>query len=327
MSDSSLGRAPRGADALIHTKPRSLWADVWRRLLRDRRGALGLALVLLFTLIALIGPFVAPHNPREFHYDARYIPPFWQAQSLSGKPPNPIYPLGTDGQGRDVLSRALYGTRTSMLIGWLTVLFSLIIGLPIGLLSGYIGGRVDNGLMRVTDVFYALPTIMFYILVVLVLRDTSFGKLLSGLLVLIVAFVAVGWVQVARLARGSTLVLREAPYVDAGRAAGARTSRLLRRHVLPNILGPILVWVAAILPRIITVEAVLGYLKIGISPTTQPDAFFALSWGGMFLEGRAAIRSAPWILIVPTVSLALVSIGFTLLGDSLRDALDPASRA
>ncbi len=308
-------------------RPRSLWSDVWRRLRADPRGVAGLILVLLFTVLALAGPFIAPHNPRKLNFGANYTPPVWQARSITGRTPSLTFPLGTDREGRDVLSRALYGTRTSMLIGWSTVLLMLLIGLPIGLLSGYAGGRVDNALMRITDVFYALPTIMFYILIVLALRETPFGRLLNGLVVLILAFALVGWVQVARLARGSTLVLREAPYVDAGRAAGARQNRLLRRHVLPNILGPVLVWVTIAVPGIITVEAILGYLGIGISPPTNPDAFFALSWGGMFLDGRAGIRSSPWVLLVPTVCLALLTIGFTLLGDSLRDALDPKSRA
>ncbi len=315
-----------GTGPIMSTRPRSLWADVGTRLGKDRRGGIGVALVLFFTVIALVGPFIAPYNPRELNFDSRYIPPFWQARSLSGRTPDAAHPLGTDAEGRDVLSRALYGTRTSMLIGWATILFTLLIGLPVGLLSGYVGGRLDNALMRITDVFYALPTIMFYILIVLALRETQFGKLLSGLIVLIMAFSFVGWVQVARLSRGSTLVLRHAPYVDASRASGARTRQLLPKHIMPNILGPILVWVAIAVPRIVTVEAILGYLRIGISPPTDPDAFFALSWGGMFLDGRAGLRSSPWLLLVPTVCLALLTIGFTLLGDSLRDALDPTSR-
>lgn len=307
-------------------RPRSLWLDAWTRLRSDWRGMVGLGLVLFFTVLALIGPFVAPYNPRELHFGASYLPPVWQAQSVAGRAPDPAYLLGTDRVGRDILSRTLYGTRTSMLIGWTAVIFTLLIGLPIGLLSGYVGGRLDNVLMRITDVFYALPTIMFYILIVLALRETRFGAAMSGLLVLILAFTIVGWVQVARLARGSTLVLRDAPYVEAGRAAGTRTSRLLPRHILPNILGPVLVWVTIAVPRIVTVEAILGYLNIGISPPTDPEAFFALSWGGMFLDGRAALRASPWMLLIPTVCLALVTIGFTLLGDSLRDALDPKSK-
>ncbi len=318
--------APARTDRIAHTKPRSLWAYVRARLLRDPRGVIGLLLVLLFTVLGAIGPFIAPHNPRELNFGQQYRPPVWQARSLTGKTPSPEFVLGTDSSGRDVLSRALYGTRTSMLIGWTTVLLTLLLGLPIGLLSGYASGRLDNFLMRLTDIFYALPTIMFYILIVMALRNTALGKLLSGLVVLILAFTLVGWVQVARLARGSALVLREAPYVDAGRAAGARTVRLLSRHVLPNILGPVLVWVTGAVPRIVTVEAILGYLRIGISPPTDPDAFFALSWGGMFLDGRAAIRSSPWVLLVPTICLGLVSIGFALLGDSLRDALDTKSQ-
>lgn len=309
------------------SRPRSLWAHAWARLIRDPRGALGLALVLLFTVIAIAGPPLAPHNPRRLDYDREYTPPFWQERSFGDVERNPAYPLGTDGQGRDVFSRALYGTRTSMLIGWVSVLFTLLIGLPIGLLAGYMGGRTDNALMRLADVFYALPSIMFYILIVMVLRETPFGRLLNGLAMLVLALSAVGWVGVARLARGTTLVLREALFVDAARVAGTPTPRLLRRHILPNILGTILVWVTATVPRILIIEAILGYLHIGISPPTDPDAFFTLSWGGMFLEGRASLRSAPWVLIVPAVCLALVSIGFTFLGDSLRDALDPRTEA
>ncbi len=320
-NERAAGMTPN--DTIRLYPPRSLWRQVWARLLRDPRGMLGLALVILFSVIAVVGPPLAPHNPRRLDYDREYTPPFWQARSLVNLTPDPAYPLGTDGQGRDVFSRMLYGTRISMSIGWLTVLFTLLIGLPVGLLAGYRGGLVDNLLMRLADVFYALPTIMFYILVVMLLRETAFGSLLNGLAMLVLAFSAVGWVGVARLARGSTLVLREALYVDAGRVAGATTFRLLSRHILPNILGPILVWVTATLPRVVTVEAILGYLQISVSPAANPDAFYTLSWGGMFYEGRNALRSAPWVLIVPAVCLMLVSIGFTFLGDSLRDALDP----
>jgi oligopeptide transport system permease protein len=322
---TELARAEQAAQSatIRQPRPRSLWSHVWSRLIRDPRGALGLALVLLFTLMAVIGPPLAPHNPRRLDYTREYTPPFWQERSFADLTRDPAYPLGTDGQGRDVFSRMLYGTRTSMLIGWLTVLSTLLIGVPLGLFSGYRGGRTDNLLMRLADVFYALPSIMFYILVVMVLRETPFGRFLNGLAMLVLAFSAVGWVGVARLARGATLVLRGALFVDAARVAGTPTPRLLVRHILPNILGTVLVWVTATVPRVLIVEAILGYLRIGISPPTDPDAFFTLSWGGMFLEGRAALRSAPWVLIVPAVCLALVSIGFSFLGDSLRDALDP----
>lgn len=306
---------------------RSIWADAARGLVRDPRGIFGLAIVVIFTLLAIFGPALAPHDPRRLHFDKAYAPPAWQEKSAVGGESDPAHPLGTDGQGRDVLSRALYGTRTSMLIGWATVLFALLIGLPIGLLSGYHGGRIDTALMRITDVFYALPTIMLYILIVLLLRDTKFGAVLNGVAMLILAFAIVGWVGIARLSRSATLVARNAAYVDAANAAGAPAPRLIFHHILPNILGPVLVWVAAAVPGVIIIEGILGYLRIGISPPTDPDKFFSLSWGGLFLEGRAALHAAPWVFAVPAISLALLSIGFTFLGDSLRDTLDPTSRS
>jgi oligopeptide transport system permease protein len=288
-----------------------------------------LAVIAFYILITLLAPLLAPYDPLTYHVYDTYRPPIWDRNAPGGIDPDPRFVLGTDAVGRDLLSRLLFGTRTSMLVGLIGAALIAAIGIAVGLLSGFAGPRVDNLLMRLTDVFYAFPSIMFYILMMLILRDTRFGTWLGGVAMLVLALALVGWVGAARLVRATVLSIKESEFVQAARSIGASNRRLLLRHILPNCLGPVVVWIAFAIPRLIIAEAILGYLGIGLKPPTgdQSDSFFITSWGGLFLDGRRSISNRPWMLLAPAISLTLVAIAFNLLGDSLRDALDPHMRS
>jgi oligopeptide transport system permease protein len=177
--------------------------------------------------------------------------------------------------------------------------------------------------MRLTDVVYAFPDLLFYILLMITLRETLFGQLLGGMLLLFMALAVVSWVGVARLVRGQVLSVKEKGFVEAARCVGASNARIITRHILPNTLSPLVVWIAFTIPRMIIIEAVLGYIGIGLRLETNDKAFFISSWGSLMSSGQASISSQPWLLLSPSICVALVVLSFTFIGDGLRDALDP----
>jgi oligopeptide transport system permease protein len=301
----------------ITTPRRDLLSDALYRLMRNKASVVGLVIIVFFALVAIFAPLVAPHNPLQINSGKDYLPPFWQDGS------DPSFPMGTDTLGRDVLSRVIYGSRVSMVIGFLPTIIILIIGTVIGLFSGYRGGSIDNILMRLTDVIYAFPDLLFFIIVMISFRDSFIGKLLNGLFLLFLALSFVNWVGVARLVRGQVLSLKEKEFIEAARCIGASDSRIMFRHIMPNSLGPIIIWAAFTVPGMIITEATLGYLGLGLRPTTDPKSFFITSWGSMMLDGQTAINSQPWILLTTAICVSLVVLAFTFLGDGLRDALDP----
>lgn len=303
--------------------PRSLLSDAWHRLRRNRAAIVSMAILVFFGLIALFASSLAPHDPLKLNSGLGYLPPIWEKHALNGKSPDPRFILGTDQLGRDLLSRVLYGARVSMLVGLTPVLIILLIGTTVGMVSGYAGGRVDNIMMRITDVFYAFPDLLFYIILMVTLRDTPIGNLLNGLFLLFVALAVVSWVGVARLVRGVVLSLKEKEFIEAARCIGASNLRIMLRHLLPNCVSPLVVWIAFAIPRMIIAEATLGYLGIGLRPATDSRSFFITSWGALMLDGNSALNVQPWILIAPSACVALIVMAFTFLGDGLRDALDP----
>lgn len=314
----------RIADLTMMTvKPRSLWQDAWARLVRNKAAVIGMIVIAVVTVVALLASVIAPHNPLELNSGKGFLPPAWMETGPNGKASDPAFPLGTDTLGRDVLSRTLYGARVSMMVGFLPTIIVILIGTIVGLVAGYRGGVVDNLLMRLTDVVFAFPDLLFFIIVMVTLRNTGIGQAFNGLLLLFSALAIVGWVGFARVVRGQTLSLREKEFIEAARCIGATDTRIMFRHILPNSLGPIIILMAMAIPGYIITEATLGYLGLGLIPSTNPKDFFITSWGASMLEGQTAINAQPWLLLAPAIMVSLVVLAFTFVGDGLRDALDP----
>ena len=304
---------------------RSLWTNAVRRLRRNVMAMAAFAYLTFMLCVAILAPVIAPHNP--VRTDVAKAGTLRQAAWVENK--NPLktgdwsYPLGTDAVGRDVFSRLVFGARVSLVVGFIPMLVILLIGVPIGLIAGFAGGRIDNLLMRVTDVVYAFPSLLLAIIMQISFGDTRIGGLLNGLVLIFFSLSIVNWTGVARLVRGETLSLKEHEFVEAARTAGASRTRLIVKHILPNALGPIIVAGAFIVPGAIINEAILSYLGVGVRPDVDLGAPFPTSWGQMILDGSKAYNSQLWMLIAPSLAVAMTTLSFTFLGDGLRDALDP----
>jgi oligopeptide transport system permease protein len=312
--------------ALEMTPSRSPWQDAWGRLIRNKASVAGMIIILAFVFVMIFARSLAPHSPIQLNSGRDYLPPFWIEKSSSGKIGSPEFPLGTDTLGRDLLSRVIYGTRVSLIVGFVPTFIIVVMGVLIGILAGYHGGRWDNFLMRLTDIMYGFPDLLFFIIVLVALRDTWIGDFMNGLFLLFIALAVVNWVGVARVARGQVLALKEKEFIEAARSIGAKDSRIMLYHLFPNILGPIVVQTSFLIPSMIITEAILGYLGLGLKPGTDPNAFFITSWGSLLLEGQTSINANPYMLLIPAICVALVVLAFTFVGDGLRDALDPRMR-
>ncbi|TAK36042.1 MAG: ABC transporter permease [Chloroflexota bacterium] len=277
----------------------NLWRDAWRRLIKNRAALVGLGLILVLALVAIAGDRIAPYSPTKQNYGLVFQGPSWS------------HWLGTDQLGRDLLSRMIHGTRVSLTVGVLVQVIVLGVGVPIGLVAGYVGGRVDNLLMRFTDVVYAFPDLLFIIII-----TTWLGR---GIDKIFLAIGIVVWTDMARLVRGQTLSLREKEFVEAARAIGVPHVRIVLRHILPNALGPIIVAVTLGIPRAILAESALSFIGIGLTP---PNA----SWGTLVQDAYSSIFAVPYVTLYPTLAIAITMLSFTFLGDGLRDALDPRMR-
>ena len=289
-----------------------IWRDAFGRLLRNRLAVIGGIWVIFLILLAIFGPAIAP-----WHYDQKDNVAFNLAH---GRPVGPFtianHPLGLDNYGLDIFSKLLDGAQISMSVAFVAQAVVLLIGIPIGALAGWYGGRLDTYLMRFTDVMYAFPDLLLIILLSVAFRDTDFGRAFSGLFLVFVAIGLTSWVTVARLVRGQLLSLREMEFVEAARAIGVSGRKIMTRHLLPNAIGPVTVAVTLGIPTAILFEATLAYIGVGVQP---PRA----SWGKMIAEGVNFIRSAPYLTYLPGLMIASALISFTFLGDGLRDALDP----
>ncbi len=305
--------------------PRSLWSNAWRQFRRNKLAMVGLAFLFILAIVAIMASAIAPHNPVQS--DLKVAGKYRQAAWIQTDNPKTTgswdYPLGTDGNGRDVFSRLVYGTRISLVVGFIPMAVIMLVGIPVGLTAGFVGGAVDNLLMRFTDIVYAFPALLFFIIMQISLGDTPVGRLLNGLVLLFVTLSIINWTGVARLVRGDTLALKEKEFVEAARASGASSWRQISRHILPNALGSVIVAGAFIVPGAIIAEAVLTYLGIGLRPDVNLAAPFPTSWGQMIQSGQTAYRNQPWLLVAPSVAVALITLSFTFVGDGLRDALDP----
>lgn len=307
----------------VATPHRDLLVDAWYRLTKNKGAVAGMIVIGLFILAAIFADKLSPHNPLQLNSGKDFLPPAFMEKGPNGKAGDASFPFGTDTLGRDVFSRTIYGARVSMVVGIIPTAIIILIGTLVGLYSGYKGGWIDNLLMRFTDVVYAFPDLLFFIIVMISLRDTPIGNLLNGLFLLFLALAIVNWVGVARIVRGQVLSLREKEFVEAARSIGAKDSRIMFKHILPNSLSPIIITAATTVPGMIITEAILGYLGLGLIPSTNPNDFFLTSWGALLLDGQTAINAQPWALLFPAICVSLVVLAFTFLGDGLRDALDP----
>jgi oligopeptide transport system permease protein len=278
---------------------RGLWRDAGRRLRVNPGAVVAGAAVLLITLAAWIGPALSPYAYDKLDWTSIAVAP-----QLHG-----AHWLGTDRLGRDLLVRTLYGARISLAIGLLATLISAVIGVSWGAIAGYIGGRADSAMMRTVDVLNSLP----YLFLVIALM-TLFGR--GNPYVLFAAIGAVGWLTMARIVRGQTISLRHQPFIEAARASGASTGHILMRHVVPNVLGPVVVYAALTVPQMILFESFLSFLGLGVQ---EPLA----SLGSLIRDGAQDMESASWMLLVPAGVLVTLLLAFNFIGDGLRDALDP----
>jgi oligopeptide transport system permease protein len=309
--------------AFLQRAPRSLWSDARRRLMRNKASVVGLIYIAILAFIAIAAPLLAPHNPVRIIPGNSYRQAAWIQTNVPASTGSWEFPLGTDSVGRDVLSRLIYGTRTSLIVGFIPMVITIFLGTTIGLIAGFFGGWADSLLMRFADIVYSFPSLLFFIIVMTALRDTPIGKFMNGFLILFGALSLVSWVGVSRLVRGQVLSLKEKEFIEAARALGVRSHSILSKHLLPNSLGPIIISAAFIVPGAIITEAVLSYLGIGLRPATDFNAPFPVSWGNMILDGKAAINAQPWVMIAPAIAVASITLAFTFVGDGLRDALDP----
>ena len=297
----------------------SLWRDAFRRLMKNKIAVVGGIFIVLLAIIALFAPIIAPYHFAEGNFDTTY------------EPPGRDFLLGADFLGRDMLSRIIYGTRISLLVGTLGALFAFTIGTLYGTISGYAGGKIDNAMMRVVDILYAFPGLLFIILLMVTFKSGFTGeamqnpfvrliagidKRLGGMLFIMIGISLTSWVGMARLSRGMALSLRETEFIQAAHALGAGSLRIVVRHLVPNLVGPMLVRVTLAIPGYIGTEAFLSFIGLGADPPTP-------SWGMMVAEGFKAMRSHPHLALFPGIALALVMLSFNFLGDGLRDALDP----
>ena len=316
VGEGDVRTAGLGSEAVAGT---SLWKDAWRRLLRNKLAVFGMIVVAIIILLSALGPPVI-RLATGFTYD--YIPS--DSGLVKSFPPltgpdgsfSWTHPMGTDNEGRDIFARVLQGGRISLMVGFISTIVSLIIGITYGATAGYLGGKVDDVMMRVVDVLYAIP----YMMIVIVLLAFFGGQSpLGQIFLLFAALGAVSWLTMARIVRGQVLSLKNQEFVLAARATGVPTPKIIFRHIVPNVLGPVIVYATLTVPQVMLSEAFLSFLGLGVQ---APYA----SWGSLASLGIQNIAIFPWQLIFPGVTMALTLFSLNFLGDGLRDALDPQMR-
>lgn len=290
-------------------KSKSLWDEGFERLKKNRASMWSLYFIVFLCLIAIFAPWISPYSFDQQNVDLILSSPTWQ------------HWLGTDSLGRDMLSRLIYGARMSMAVGIITSLFSVIIGVTYGAIAGWMGGIVDSVLMRIVDILYSIPSLVLLILVKVLFDsfDIFQNPELKALFGILLALSVVGWVTLARVVRGQVLQVREMSYVEASRALGSRSFPIFFKHILPNILGPVIVLLTFQIPSNILFESFLSFIGLGLQPPFS-------SWGVLANDGWRSLRVFPHLIISPGIALFLAMLAFNLLGDGLRDAFDPKMR-
>jgi oligopeptide transport system permease protein len=340
--------------ATISRRPTSLWADAWHRLRKNKAAMLGLAIIILTLLVAVFADDVIIATVEGRQPRLILAPMYYATQDLENHDAIPswlpylfptVKPIGTEGgyarvsnkyalgadyNGRDLLSRIIYGTRVSLAVALVGPLVSLLVGVSVGIIAGYSGGRTDNLIMRFVDIMYGFPDLLFIILLMALFRSTTSAaaagtlrafmtgvdNAMGGMFFIFIGIGVTAWMSMSRLTRGQILSLKEKEFIEAARAVGAKNGRIITRHILPNILGPIVVAQTSYIPQYISTEAFLSFIGLGVQRPTP-------SWGSMIADGAAAVRSFPDQAIFPALALATVMFAFNFLGDGLRDALDP----
>jgi oligopeptide transport system permease protein len=282
--------------------PRSLWQDAWSALAQNRAAMTAAGILAVMLVAVLLLPVMLPFTYEQTDWDNIAAAPSLESRHY----------FGTDSLGRDLLVRTLWGGRISLLVAFVATAVSLVIGIAWGAVAGYVGGRIDQLMMRIVDILYALP-FMFLVILLMVM----FGR---NILLIFIAIGAINWLDMARIVRGQTLSLRNREFVEAARAGGVPTVRIIRRHIVPNLLGVVVVYVTLTIPHVILVESFLSFLGLGVQePMT--------SWGALVNEGAQELETSWWMILFPSVFLALTLFCFNFLGDGLRDALDPRDRS
>jgi oligopeptide transport system permease protein len=280
---------------------RSPWDYARDRFMRNRAAVVSLAILVLVALACLFGPMVLPHDFDSTDWDAMKLPPTWQGFHL----------WGTDESGRDLLVRCLVGGRISLMVGLLATLCSVAVGIVWGATAGFLGGKIDDFMMRFVDMMYAIPYLLIAILLVTILGREFY--------LVVLAITAFSWMDMARVVRGQTLSLRHREFVEAARAIGVPTRRIIFAHIVPNLLGVVVIYTTVTVPGVILTESVLSFLGLGIQePMT--------SWGVLIHDGTNVMEVAPWMLLFPCALLSITLYCFNFIGDGLRDALDPKQR-
>ena len=274
----------------------SLWSDALRRLFNNKAAVAGAIILLVLIVLAAFAPWIAPY------------PYAYQNLDLGASPPSSAHLLGTDVLGRDLLSRILYGTRISLLVGFIATTVALIIGVSWGIVAGYAGGKIDSAMMRIVDILYGLPFIIFIILLMVI-----FGR---NLWLLFLAIGAVEWLTMARIVRAQVLSLKNQEFVLAAQAMGVSNFAMFKRHLLPNILGPVAVYATLTIPQVMLLESFLSFLGLGIQPPMS-------SWGTLIKDGVESMEEYSWLLIYPGLTFTITLFALNFFGDGLRDALDP----
>jgi oligopeptide transport system permease protein len=300
VSVAEISETAAGVSAGAPIRQSSLWKDARRRYVRNRGALVAAGVFGVMVVWCVITPIVSPHDPNEVDFSEAYQGASWS------------HPFGTDQFGRDLFTRAALGGRISIGIGFAATVVILAIGVAYGALSGFVGGKLDNALMRFLDALYGLPYLPFAILALAIVGTVSFWTM-------VIALSIASWFITARVVRGQTLTLKEHDYVRAARAVGVRWYAILARHLLPNMLGVLVIIVFLELPGVILGEAFLSFLGLGINP---PDA----SWGSMAQDGRDAYRAHPHVIIVPSLAIATLVLCANFIADGLRDALDPRTK-
>jgi len=295
--------------AVEEVKGRSLWVDARRRLFQNRAAMASIVILALITLLAVLAPLLSPFAYDEVNYDIIACAPNWWPVDASCRAAGHIF--GTDAVGRDLFVRVLFGARVSLAVGLVATLVSLMIGVMYGATAGYLGGRADTLMMRLVDVLYSLPFV-FFVIILMVLFDRNF-------ILLFVAIGAVEWLTMARIVRGQTLSIKQKEFIEAARAGGVSPLAIITRHIIPNVVGPVMVYVTLTVPGVILTESFLSFLGLGIQePLT--------SWGVLISDGADQMETAPWMLLFPALFMAVTLFCFNFIGDGLRDALDPKDR-